>query len=73
MLALGKGDLVKRIETCFEKNTPMPEILHEEAIEPVSAISCCRRNAGMCGEICRNKRLYFNQAHSKYDFGRLSR
>lgn len=32
MLALGKGDLVKRIETCFEKNTPMPEILHEEAM-----------------------------------------
>lgn len=32
ILALGKGDLVKRIKACFEKNTPMPEILHEEAM-----------------------------------------
>lgn len=32
MLALGKEDLVKRIKACFDTNSPMPEILHEEAM-----------------------------------------
>lgn len=32
MLALGKDDLVKRIKECFDTNSPMPEILHEEAM-----------------------------------------
>ena len=32
MLALGKDDLVKRIKECFNTNTPMPEILHEESM-----------------------------------------
>ena len=32
MLALGKKDLVQRIKECFDTNSPMPEILHEEAL-----------------------------------------
>ncbi len=32
MLALGKDDLVKRIKECFDTNSPMPEILHEDAM-----------------------------------------
>ena len=32
MLALGKEDLVKRIKKCFDTNSPMPEILHQEAM-----------------------------------------
>ena len=32
LLAIGKDDLIKRIKECFENNTPMPEILHEEAM-----------------------------------------
>lgn len=32
MLALGKEDLVRRIKKCFDTNSPMPEILHEEAM-----------------------------------------
>lgn len=32
LLALGKDDLIKRIKECFEANSPMPEILHEEAM-----------------------------------------
>ena len=32
LLALGKEDLVHRIKDCFELNTPMPQILHEEAM-----------------------------------------
>lgn len=32
MQALGKEDLVRRIKECFETNSPMPEILHEEAM-----------------------------------------
>lgn len=32
LLALGKDDLIKRIKECFDTNSPMPEILHEEAM-----------------------------------------
>jgi len=32
MLALGKVDLVERIQKCFKTDSPMPEILHEEAM-----------------------------------------
>ena len=32
MLAIGKSDLAARIRHCFENDSPMPEILHEEAI-----------------------------------------
>lgn len=32
MLALGKDDLVRCIKKCFDTNSPMPEILHEEAM-----------------------------------------
>ena len=32
LLAIGKEDLTNRIKKCFENNTPMPEILHEEAM-----------------------------------------
>ena len=32
MLALGKEDLVRRIKECFDTNSPMPEILHQEAM-----------------------------------------
>ncbi|MCI9625591.1 MAG: ATP-binding protein [Clostridia bacterium] len=32
MLAMGKEDLVMRIRECFATNSPMPEILHEEAM-----------------------------------------
>lgn len=33
MIALGKDDLVIRIKECFEKDVPLPEILHTEAME----------------------------------------
>ena len=33
LLALGKEDLVKRIRDSFEKNQPMPQVLHEEALK----------------------------------------
>lgn len=32
MLAIGKSDLAAHIRHCFENDSPMPEILHEEAI-----------------------------------------
>ena len=32
LLGLGKDDLIKRIKKCFDTNSPMPEILHEEAM-----------------------------------------
>ncbi len=32
MLALGKEDLVRRIKECFDTNSSMPEILHQEAM-----------------------------------------
>ena len=32
LLALEKDDLVERIKCCFESNTPMPQILHDEAM-----------------------------------------
>ena len=33
MLALGQKDLVKRIQKCFNTNTPLPSALHDMAIE----------------------------------------
>lgn len=33
MMALGKEDLVKRIRNCFDNDTPMPTVLHDEAME----------------------------------------
>ncbi len=32
LLAIGKEDLINRIKECFDTNSPMPEILHEEAM-----------------------------------------
>ena len=32
LLALGKDDLIKRIKESFDTNSPMPEIIHEEAM-----------------------------------------
>lgn len=33
MLALGMEELTARIRTCFEKNEPMPQLLHDEAMK----------------------------------------
>ena len=33
MTALGKADLVKRIKECFASDSPMPKILHDEAMD----------------------------------------